>query len=138
MKPDQVDLKIINCLEQDGRMAYAAIAKQVELISIAVGQRVQKMIDEGLIVGFGVQLNREKLGINVQAIISLKLNFSKIDAFQKILVKYPEVEYCYRVTGEDCIVMKVNLRDHAHLLDFINRISDYGFSKTNIIIDHIV
>lgn len=136
-KIDHIDTEIIRCLEEDGRIAYATIAKKVGLTSTAVGQRIQKMIDEGIILGFGVQLDRKKLGITIQAIISVKLNFSKIDAFYKQLLTFNEIEYCYRVTGEDCIIMKVNLKDNAHLLDLINRVSLYGFSKSNIIIEQI-
>jgi len=135
---DKIDLEIINALEEDGRIPYAVVAKKVGLTSTAIGQRVRKMIDEGLILGFGAHLDRKKLGITIQAIISLKLNFSKIDTFYEVLRDFDEVENCYRVTGEDCIIMKVNLRDNSHLLEFINRISVYGFTKSNIIIEQIV
>lgn len=135
---DTIDLKIIERLEVDGRMSYSAIAKQVGLTSAAVGQRVQKMVEEGVITGFTIKRNLSKLDIHIQAVISLKLNFSKIDAFYKVLSNFSEVEHCYRVTGEECIIMKVNLRDNAHLLAFINQVSAYGFSKSSIIIEQIV
>lgn len=135
---DSIDIQILEMLEANGRTSYAAIAKQVGLTSAAVGQRVQKMVEEEVITGFTIKKDKTKLGIHIQAVISLKLNFSKIDAFYKVLSSYPEVEHCYRVTGEECIIMKVNLRDNAHLLDFINQISVYGFSKSSIIIEQIV
>ena len=135
---DHIDTEILECLKKDGRISYSAIAKKVGLTSTAVGQRIQKMKDEGLILGFSTTLDRKKLGISIQAIITLKLNFSKIDSFYRKLLTFSEVEYCYRVTGEDCIIMKVNLKDNPHLLDFINQISLYGFSKSNIIIDQII
>ena len=69
---------------------------------------VKIMIDEGLILGFIAKLDRKKLGIIIQAIITLKLNFSKVDPLYKKLLTFNEVEYSYRVTGEDCIIMKVN------------------------------
>lgn len=135
---DSINAEILQCLEQDGRMSFAAIANQVNLTSTAVSQRIQKMMDEGLILGFGVELNRKKLGIQTQAIITLKLNFSQHESFNKVIQTFEEVEFCYRVTGEDCMIMKVNLSDNDHLLGFINRISRYGFTKSNIIIDQIV
>ena len=135
---DQIDTKIIEMLEDNGRVSYATIARAVGLTSTAVSQRIQKLIDEELILGFGVKLNKEKLGITIQAIISVKLNFAKIDTFYKTLSTYNEIEMCYRITGEDCLMMKVNFKDNAHLLSFINNISKYGFSKSNIIIEQVI
>lgn len=138
MKIDETDKKILQLLKEDGRMSYAALGKKIGLTSTAIGQRVQKMTEEGIILGFGVQVNKEKLGFQIQALLSLKLNFSRIEAFNKILQEFEEIEYCFRVTGEDCIVMKVNLRDNQHLRNFINRVSVYGFTKTNIIFEQLI
>ena len=135
---DKIDKEILKGLKEDGRMSYAAIAKRVGLTSTAVGQRVQKLLDEGEIKGFSVLLDHEKLGIHMEAIISLRLNFAQIDKFYEVLKAKDEIESCYRVTGEDCIIMKTNLRDNAHLLEFINQISLYGFSKSSIVIEQIV
>lgn len=135
---DDIDKTIIELLGEDGRVPYAEIAKKVDLTSTAVGQRIRKMHESDIIHGFGVKLNRKSLGINVEAIITLKLNFAKIDQLYKVIGDYNEVEYCLRVTGEDCFIMKANLRDNNHLLEFINRLSAFGSTKTNIIIEQIV
>ncbi|MEO0339054.1 MAG: Lrp/AsnC family transcriptional regulator [Bacteroidota bacterium] len=135
---DELDQQIVGILEIDGRASFAKIGKQIGLTSAAVGQRVQKLIEEGVILGFSVKTEKAKMGIQIQAMVSVKLNFTKIDSFYKILTAYPEVEQCYRVTGDECIIMKVNLRDNAHLLDFINRVSAYGFPKSSIIIEKLV
>jgi Lrp/AsnC family leucine-responsive transcriptional regulator len=138
IKIDNINLEIIKCLESDGRISFASIAVKVNITSTAVSQRVQKMIDDGLILGFGLKLDRKKLGVDIQAIISLKLNFAKLDSFNKTISSFDEVEYCYRVTGEDCMIMKVNFRDNAHLLHFIDQISLYGSTKSSIIIDQVI
>ena len=138
IKIDNINAEILKCLESDGRISFASIANKVNITSTAVGQRVQRMLDDGLILGFGTKLDRKKLGISVQAIINLKLNFAKLDSFNKMIRSFEEVEYCYRVTGEDCMVMKVNLKDNAHLLDFIDKISLYGQTKSSIIIDKLI
>ncbi|MEN0047436.1 MAG: Lrp/AsnC family transcriptional regulator [Bacteroidota bacterium] len=138
IKIDNIDRKILNQLEQDGRISYAALAKEVGLTSTSVGQRVQRMVEDGVILGFGAHLDKEKLGISIQALVSLKLNFARIESFHKVLKTYDEIEYCYRVTGEDCMIMKVNLSNNKHLLEFINRISIYGLTTTNVIIEQLV
>jgi len=138
MNIDKIDLQILDCLNKNSRIPFSTIAKEVGLTSTAVGQRVQKMVEEQIIEGFGIKLNPEKLDIHVQAIITLKLNFSKIEAFNKQLQSFEEIQFCYRVTGDDCMIMKVHLKNNKHLLQFLDRITSYGLSKTNIIIDQLV
>ena len=137
IKIDDIDKAILDHLQQDGRIPYSTIAKEVGLTSTAVGQRVQKMVEEGIIEGFGVQLNQEKLGIQIQAMLTLKLYFTKMEAFKKTLDSLPEIQDCYRVTGDDCMIMKVFLRDNKHLLEFLNNLSNYGTTTTNIIIEEL-
>ena len=139
MALDELDNKILSCLNKNGRVPYASIAKEVNLTATAVGQRVQKMIAEEVIEEFSVKLNPDKFGINIQAVITLKLYFTKMDAFYKYLKKSAEdIEYCYRVTGDDCMILKVNFRNNSHLVEFLDGLSIYGSSKTNIIIDQLI
>lgn len=138
MKLDKIDLQILDCLKENGRVAYSSVAKEVGLTATAVGQRVQKMIQEEVIKGFDICLDENKLGINIQAVITVKLNFTKIESFYKIIKTYKEIQFCYRVTGEDCVMMKVHFRDNPHLLSFLDAMSVYGSSKTNVIIDQLV
>ncbi|MFK7908168.1 MAG: Lrp/AsnC family transcriptional regulator [Chitinophagales bacterium] len=135
---DAIDSKILNFLKKNGRVPYSSIAKEVGLTAAAVGQRVQKMVLEEVIEGFSVQVNPEKMGIHLQAIITLKLHFSKTAIFNEKLKELEEVQSCYRVTGEDCMIMKVHFKNNAHLVRFLDKISVYGSSKTNIIIDELV
>jgi len=135
---DKIDQKIIAALKENGRVPYSTIAKEVGLTATAVGQRVQKMIADEVIEGFSVALNQEKLGVNLEAIVTLKIEFSKITAFNKKLKSIEEIKACYRVTGEDCVIMKVHLKNNKHLVEFLDSITLYGTTKTNIIIDQLV
>ena len=135
---DRIDQQILALLREDGRTPYSSLAKEVNLTSAAVGQRVQKMVYDGTIKGFGVDIDHEKLGVSIQAILGLKLNFAKLDSFHQVLKNHKEIEYCYRVTGDDCIVMKVNLKDNKHLLRFIDEMSNYGTTKSSIILERLV
>lgn len=138
LKLDELDLALIGLLERDGRMSYAALAQEVGLTSTAVRQRIQKLMDQQVISGFQANLDYQKLGYPIQAIINLNLNFARTEAFYSILPTLEEVQFCYRITGEDCMMMRVNFRDNLHLLDFINRVSKYGTSKTFVILEQVV
>ncbi|MEM6629562.1 MAG: Lrp/AsnC family transcriptional regulator [Bacteroidota bacterium] len=135
---DSIDKKILAFLQSDGRVSYSTLGKEIGLTSTSISQRVQKMVDTGVIKGFGVQLDHTKLGIGIQALISVKLNFTRIESFYSAMKTFEEVEFGYRVTGEDCMVLKVNLRDNTHLLDFINRVSTFGLTETKVIIEQVI
>ena len=135
---DQKDRAILSCLSKDGRIRMSQIAENVGLTATAVSQRVNKLVEDKVIRGFSVDLDQGKLGMTIQAMISVKLNFPRMEDFNKVLSEFQEIEYCFRVTGEDCIMMKVNLRDNSHLLQFINNMSRYGFTKSSVILEQLV
>ncbi|MEM9722786.1 MAG: Lrp/AsnC family transcriptional regulator [Bacteroidota bacterium] len=68
---DSIDKKILAFLQSDGRVSYSTLGKEIGLTSTSISQRVQKMVDTGVIKGFGVQLDHTKLGIGIQALINV-------------------------------------------------------------------
>ncbi len=96
------------------------------------------MEEDGVIKGYTLSLDQEKLGMDISAIITLKYGLGKRAAFLKKLHEFPEVQSCYLVTGEDCVMMMVYLRNNRHLVDFLDRIATYGITKTSIILDDLV
>jgi len=137
MPLDKIDKIIIESFKRNGRTPYSAIAQEVGLSATSIGQRVQKLMDDKVIKGFDVKLDHEKLGINLEAFITVVLHFAKIEAFKKALDSFDEVQSCYRVTGEDCVILKVNLNNKKHLVEFLDKLSDYGSSQTRIIIEQL-
>jgi len=66
--------------------------------------------------------------------ITLKCPYGKIQAFAKQLATFSEIEQCLRVTGEDCVVLHALLRNNQHLVELLERLAEYGESKTAIIL----
>lgn len=122
-------------LQENSRIPFSTLGKTIGLTAPAVAQRVQKMEKEGIIQGFTIKLNPVKFGITIKAIITIKVGFGKFKAFQKELEKFDEVKSWYRVTGEDCMIMHVHLKDNPHMVQFLDRITKYGNTKTNIVLD---
>ena len=73
---DDLNLKIIKQLQQNSRLSFAEIGRNVGLSAPAVAERVQKLEEAGVIKGYSLILDHEKLGFYVQAQITLKPNFS--------------------------------------------------------------
>ncbi len=134
---DQLDNRIIAILKKNGRASYAEIGREIGLSSSSVRERMQRLTDTGVITGFSVELNQSLLGNNLNAFILIKLFPNKLRQFISIVNNYEGVESSYRITGSQNLLMKIVLRDHLHLQEFLDKIMIYGDTTTYIILSEI-
>ena len=69
---DKTDIRILKLLANDSRISYAEIAREVHLSRMAVRERVMKMLEEGIIERFTVQLNSKKVGLDTPVFLQIK------------------------------------------------------------------
>ena len=134
---DGLDKKILEMLHINARESFATIGKEVGLSAPAIGKRVRQMEEEGIIEGYALKVNHEKLGIETKAFITLVIHRGSIgtaDA-QKQIRAMKEVQSCDRITGDDCICILGYFRNNKHLVSFLEKITTYGTSKTSIILE---
>jgi len=134
---DGLDKKILEMLHINARESFATIGKEVGLSAPAIGKRVRQMEEEGIIEGYALKVNHEKLGIETKAFITLVIHRGSIgtsDA-QKQIRAMKEVQSCDRITGDDCICILGYFRNNKHLVYFLEKITTYGTSKTSIILE---
>lgn len=133
---DDIDFKIIEMLHENAREAFATIGKKVELSAPAVGKRVKQLEEKGVIRGYSLNLNHNKLGVTVKAYIVLKIHQSSTlrTAYNQI-VHLNEVQRCDRITGEDRLLILAFFNENKDLVTFIERISQYGIPDTSIILE---
>lgn len=137
-KIDDLDRKILQKLEQNARLPLAAVGREIGLTAPAVAQRIQKMEQSGIIQSYQVKLDQKKLGCDLQAIITLKVGFGMIQAFKNALNDLPAIRECYRVTGDDCFVIKAYFAGNEQLTGFLDRLAEYGTTKTAIVLNDLL
>ncbi|MFT5751219.1 MAG: Lrp/AsnC family leucine-responsive transcriptional regulator [Flavobacteriales bacterium] len=135
---DDTNIKILACLQYNARMTNAAISRDVGISSPAVAERIRKMEDLGIIKGYKAQIDPLALGYQMKAIITLRAFMGKLKPFLEAVKQWDEVVNCYRVTGNENIVMVVILKNQKHLEAFIDKIIGYGESKTQIVLSKVV
>ncbi|MFT5890609.1 MAG: Lrp/AsnC family leucine-responsive transcriptional regulator [Dokdonia sp.] len=135
---DELNLKILKCLQKNARQSNAEIGRQVGITSPAVSERIKKMEDMGVITGFKAIVSPYELGYQFKAIITLRAFMGKLKPFLEIVKTWDEVVNCYRITGNENIVMEVVLHNQQHLERFIDQIISYGESKTQIVLSQVV
>jgi Lrp/AsnC family leucine-responsive transcriptional regulator len=109
MTIDDLDLKILDLLCQDGRLSHVAIGKKIDLTGPAVYARIQRLEREGIIEGYSARLNAEKIGQGLAAFIRIVVQESveNTQRFEAFVLKEPQVLECHDVSGEDSYILKV-------------------------------
>lgn len=138
MKHDPLNRKILKCLQTNARQSNAEIGRQVGLSSPAVNERIKKMEDAGIIKGYYANVNPFECGYQLNAIITLRAFMGKLKPFLSHVKSYDEVLNCYRITGNENIVMEVVLKNQKHLESFIDQLIVYGETKTQIVLSQVV
>ena len=138
MKVDLINKKILECLQLNSRQTNTNIAQQVGITSPAVAERIRKMEDAGIIEGYHTKVSPFELGYQLKAIITLRAFMGKLKPFLEKVKTYEEVLNCYRITGNENIVMEVILKDQKHLEKFIDQLITYGESKTQIVLSDVI
>lgn len=138
MPVDKVNWQILDALQKNARQSFSEIGRQVGLSSPAVAERVKKMEDAGIINGYKAQVSYNKTGHQLKAVITLRAFMGRLKPFLEKVKEFKEVINCYRITGNENIIMEVVLYDQAHLEEFIDKLITYGETKTHIILSSVV
>jgi len=116
---DAVSLAIIEQLQEDGRRPYAAIGKAVGLSEAAVRQRVQKLLDQGVMQIVAVT-DPLTVGFRRQAMVGINVE-GDLDPVADALTGMEEVEYVVVTAGSFDLIVEVVCEDDDHLLEMINK-----------------
>lgn len=135
---DHLNEQILKCLQENARLSNAEIGRRVGISSPAVSERIKKMEDTGVITGFTAMVSPYDMGYQLKAIITLRAFMGKLKPFLVKVTGMDEVVNCYRITGNENIVMEVVLRNQKHLEEIIDQLITYGESKTQIVLSQVV
>ncbi|MFD0861458.1 Lrp/AsnC family transcriptional regulator [Sungkyunkwania multivorans] len=138
MKIDEKSWAILNCLQKNARQTNAEIGRKVGLTSPAVAERIKKMEDAGVINGYKAEVSHVKTGYQLKAIITLRAFMGRLKPFLSKVSDFKEVLNCYRITGNENIVMEVVLADQFHLEAFIDQLITYGETRTHIVLSNVI
>ncbi|MFH4964250.1 Lrp/AsnC family transcriptional regulator [Gaetbulibacter sp. M235] len=138
MMMDALNWKILKCLQENARQSNVAIGKKVGVSSPAVSERIKKMEDAGIIQGYKTSVSPLDVGYQLKALITLRAFMGMLKPFLEKVKSYDEVLNCYRITGNENIVMEVVFKNQKHLESFIDQLIVYGETKTQIVLSHVV
>jgi Lrp/AsnC family leucine-responsive transcriptional regulator len=118
---DRIDLKILACLQEDGRISNLKLAEAVTLSPTAVLARVQRLTKDGYILGYEARLNPLQLGAGMMVFVEVLLDRTTpnvFDAFKAAVQVRPEIMECHMVAGGFDYLLKTRIADMAAYRDF--------------------
>jgi Lrp/AsnC family leucine-responsive transcriptional regulator len=120
---EEKDRRILQLLARDGRMSYTDLGKATGLSTSAVHQRVKRLEQRGLILGYGATVNHAEIGLPLTAFISIRpIDPSQPDDSPDRLRDVPEIESCWSVAGEESYILKIRVATPEDLEDLLARV----------------
>jgi Lrp/AsnC family transcriptional regulator for asnA, asnC and gidA len=120
-KIDNLDKKILAILAQNARIPFKDVANECGVSRAAVHQRVQRLLESGVITGSGFDVNPKSLGYSTCTYVGLNLERgSMYKDVVKRLLNIPEIVECHFTTGPYTMLVKAYARDNEELMDLLN------------------
>ena len=120
-KIDRLDKKILGILSQNARMPFKDVAAQCGVSRAAIHQRVQHLVENGVITGSGFNVNPKSLGYTTCTYVGL--NLERGSMYKKVvdrLSSIPEIVECHFTTGSYTMLVKLYAKDNEQLMDLLN------------------
>ncbi len=131
---DAVDRSILAALQDDARISYAELGRQVGLTPPAVAERVRRLENAGVIAGYHAQIDLKKAGRGIVAFIRLTSPPELAPQLERMAAATPEVLEFHRVTGTEGFVAKVGVTSVEELETTVVKLLPYGQTTTSIVL----
>jgi Lrp/AsnC family transcriptional regulator, leucine-responsive regulatory protein len=132
---DEVDWQLLTALQDNARLSFSELGRRVGLTQPAVAERIRRLEDSGVIGGYRAELNLERVGLGLTALIRFALRRGTTQAEALGIIRdLPEILECHHVTGGDCYYIKAVVADVRHLESLIGHLSTCGETTTSIVL----
>jgi Lrp/AsnC family leucine-responsive transcriptional regulator len=130
---DPTNRRLLDELQSDARLTMAELGRRVGLSAPAVADRIARLEEDGVILGYRAIVNPRKLGYDLPALLRIRPAPREIQKVAELAQRTPEVVECNRITGDDCFIMRLHVRDVDHLEEVIDLFTVYGQTTTSIV-----
>ena len=131
---DHTDWELLRRLQENARLSYHELGRQIGLSATAVAERVRRMEQSGVITGYHAQVDPAQVGLPISALIQTTCIRNRCLYTNALQSEFPEVIEYHRVTGRNCGVLKVCVPSVRHLEALIDRLSTFELPTTAIVL----
>lgn len=138
MEIDQIDFQILRLLTENSRIQWKDLGGQIHMTGQAVGNRIKKLEESGVIKAYSLIIDEMKLGLSYTAFVIVIMKTANHDAFIRFIKDRKEVVEAHRVSGEGCYHLKIKVKSQNQLNLFLNQLLDHGNYSLNLSIQEII
>ena len=122
--PDSLDYRIIDLLQKNAKITIKDLAIRLNLTPTPVHERIKKLERQGIIQGYTINVDREKLGLDMVVLCSVSLQNHRqeyIEQFERDIMELDEVVECYHIGGMYDYLLKVLVSDMRVYQAFVSQ-----------------
>jgi Lrp/AsnC family transcriptional regulator, leucine-responsive regulatory protein len=131
---DDVNVALLAALQDDPRLSMSALGRRVGMSSPAVTERVRRLEEAGVIAGYRMVVDPRALGLPVSAYVRIRPTLGQLTKIAELAARIPQVTECHRITGEDCMLLKVHAADIAQIETVLDQFLVHGQTTTSIVV----
>jgi len=130
---DEIDRALLRLLAEDARTSAADLAREIGLSAPSTAERLRRLEAQGVIERFTVQIDPRALGYTLQAIVRVKPLPGQLHLVEDEIRRIPEFVECDKVTGDDCFICRLFLRDIEELDEILQKVGERAETSTAIV-----
>ncbi|MGD6940672.1 Lrp/AsnC family transcriptional regulator [Cytobacillus gottheilii] len=137
MELDSIDVQILQILSENSRIQWKDLGKQIHMTGQAVGNRIKKLEDSGVIKAYSLLIDSMKIGLSYTAFVIIYMKTANHDAFIRFVTEKNQVHEVHRVSGEGCYHLKIKVSSQEQLNEFLNQLLEFGNYSIHLSIQEI-
>lgn len=130
---DDIDVRLLQVLHKDARTPIADIARELNMSSPSISERLKRLKESGVIQDFTIAVDPKILGYSLSFYVRIRPLPGQLSKIVSVIRGIEEIIECDRVTGDDCFISKVHVRSTDELERIINQLIPYSQTNTSLI-----
>ncbi|TQR27706.1 Lrp/AsnC family transcriptional regulator [Lysinibacillus sphaericus] len=131
---DDIDRKLIELLQEDGRITIIQLSKKLNLSRPSVNERLRRLQENGVIQGFTARVSPENIGKSTLVIIQIGNLKIECHRFEEMIKEETDILECHRVTGTNSYFIKAAVASMKDLEAFVDRLIPFGQLNTSVVL----
>ncbi|MEU8121393.1 Lrp/AsnC family transcriptional regulator [Spirillospora sp. NPDC049024] len=131
---DQTDWSILAELQRDGRLSFNRLASLVNLSPPAVAERVRRLEESGVIIGYRARVDPARVGQPLTAFVQMRCAHGRCLLKTSAAEDLPEVTEVHKLSGSWCSMLKVRVASMQHMEGLLERLGEHGEMNSHIVL----
>lgn len=134
---DQTDFEILKLLSENSRIQWKELGQKIHLTGQAVGNRIRRLEDLGVIEQYTIAINRIRLGQVVTAFVTVFVQTTNHQEFKRFFQAEEAISEVHRTSGDGCYLLKTHFSSNEELDTFLERLLKFGNYRVNLSIGRL-